>query len=88
MGSYEAFKFVMCPELCEIGVKEYRWIERSVARTLKRVLMLEEIRGVKKLSQIIREAVLSDDDEKQFLSLIEEEGYADSYENLVRKAVL
>ena len=49
---------------------------------------VEEIRGVKKLSQIIREAVLSDDDEKQFLSLIEEEGYADSYENLVRKAVL
>ena len=38
MGSYEAFKFVMCPELCEIGVKEYRWIERSVARTLKKGL--------------------------------------------------
>ena len=50
--------------------------------------MLEEIRGIKKLSQIIREAVLSDDDEKEFISLMEEEGYADSYENLVRKAVL
>lgn len=88
MGSYDAFKFVMCPDVDEIGVREYRWIERSVARTLKRVLMLEEVTGVKKLAQLIQEAVLSEDDKKEFISLMEAEDYPDSYENLLRKAAL
>jgi hypothetical protein len=31
---------------------------------------------------------LSEDDKKEFTSLIESEGYPDSYENLLRKAAL
>ena len=50
--------------------------------------MLEEVTGVKKLAQLIQEAVLSEDDKKEFISLMEAEDYPDSYENLLRKAAL
>ncbi|MEY8462204.1 replication initiation factor domain-containing protein [Streptococcus merionis] len=60
MGSYGSFTFEMVPKRYEIGVKEYRWIERSVAPTLKFLFELENIRGRKKLWQMINDAVLSD----------------------------
>lgn len=60
MGSYGSFTFTMSPALYEPGVKEYRWIDERVAPTLKYLFQLEQVRGERRLWNMIHDAELSD----------------------------
>ena len=60
MGSYGSFTFTMLPALYEPGVKEYRWIDERVAPTLKYLFQLEQVRGERRLWNMIHDAELSD----------------------------
>ncbi|MBO4108664.1 DUF1870 family protein [Streptococcus suis] len=60
MGSYGSFAFTMSPTLYEPGVKEFRWIDERVAPTLKYLFQLDELRGERRLWNMIQDAEMSD----------------------------
>ena len=61
MGSYGSFRFEMKPAEYDIGLKEYRWYDKSVSRTVQYLLALEIIRGQYRLSDMTMDVELTDE---------------------------
>lgn len=79
MGSYGSFKFEMQPKEYEPGVKEYRWLERSVIPTIKFIQELEQITQRYRLRQMIDDAVLSDEHQRTLDFLRDEAERRENY---------
>lgn len=85
MGSYGSFKFEMRPEEFDIGVREYRWYDDQVSRTVHYLMAIEVIKEKQRFSDMTLDSELSDKQKENLEFLIEKEGYDGTLEDVERE---